>query len=144
MSEPIRVSALVTIPAAAVSWRAVRSSGPGGQNVNKVASKVELRVDLALIEGLTSAARSRLERLASRRLDAAGRLLVTSQRTRDQARNLEDARDKVRGMVAGALHEPKRRRATAPSAAARDRRVRRKKETGQRKRARARVRPEDD
>jgi len=144
MSEPIRVGSQVTVPAAAVSWRAVRSSGPGGQNVNKVASKVELRVDLGLVEGLTPAARTRLDRLAAKRLDAAGRLLVTSQRTRDQARNLEDARDKVRRLVEGALHEPKRRRATAPSAAARDRRVRSKKHIAERKRTRARVRGDDD
>lgn len=144
MSEAIRVSAHVTVPAAAVAWRAVRSSGPGGQNVNKVASKVEMRVDLALVTGLAEAARERLVRLAGTRLDADGRLLVTSQRTRDQGRNLEDARDKVKRLVEAALREPRKRRATRPTAAARDRRVRRKKETAERKRRRARVRPDEE
>ena len=144
MSEAIHVDAEVAVPAAALTWRAVRSSGPGGQNVNKVASKVELRADLSLVTGLSPGARARLGRLAATRLDAEGRLLVTSQRTRDQGRNLEDAREKVRRLVESALREPKKRRATRPSAAARDRRVRRKKETAERKRGRARVGHEDD
>jgi ribosome-associated protein len=144
MSEPIRIGTGVMIPAAAVSWRAVRSSGPGGQNVNKVATKVELRVRLERVHGLAPAARARLTRLCAPRLDADGRLLVTSQRTRDQARNLEDARDKVRRLVETAMREPRGRRATAPSAAARERRVRLKKQAAERKRARARIRNEDD
>jgi ribosome-associated protein len=144
MSESIAVAPRVQVPAAAISWRAVRSSGPGGQNVNKVASKVEMRVDLAAVTGLTGAARVRLAHAAAARLDADGRLLVTSQRTRDQGRNLEDARDKVRRLITAALHEPKRRRATKPSAGAHDRRVRHKKETAERKRGRSRVRGEDD
>ena len=81
---------------------------------------------------------------AAARLDAEGRLLVTSQRTRDQGRNLEDARDKVRRLVEAARVEPKRRRATRPSAGSKDRRVRKKKETAERKRGRGRVRPDDD
>jgi len=132
------------VPAAALTWRAVRSSGPGGQNVNKVASKVELRVALERVHGLTPAARARLEKLCATRLDAEGRLLVTSQRTRDQARNLEDAREKVRRLVDSALREPKRRHGTVPSRAARDRRVRLKKQAADRKRARARIRVEED
>ena len=127
----------VRVPAAALSFRAVRSSGPGGQNVNKVASKVELRVDLALVEGLDGAARARLQALAAARLDADGRLLVSSQRTRDQRRNLEDARDRVRRLVARALIAPRVRRATAPSTGGREARLRAKKRRAARKRARS-------
>ena len=81
-------------------------AGPGGQNVNKVASKVELRVDLDRIEGLPADARARLAALAAPRLDATGRLLLTSQRMRDQGRNLEDAREKLRALVRRALRRP--------------------------------------
>ncbi len=126
----------VRIPGAAITWRAVRSSGPGGQNVNKVASKVELRVDLGAIEGLDDAARQRLKALAAPRRDSRGRLLVTSQRTRDQARNLEDARDKVRRLVERALVVPKRRRRTRPSAGAVEKRLREKRLRSARKRER--------
>src|SRR5688572_22042244 len=127
MAEVIVVDADVRIPARAITMRAVRASGRGGQNVNKVASKVELRVDLGAIEGLPDAARERLARLAHRRLDSLGRLVVTSQATRDQGRNLEDARDKVRRLVAAALHEPRRRHATRPTAGAREARLAGKK-----------------
>jgi ribosome-associated protein len=132
------------IPAAALTFRAVRSAGPGGQNVNKVASKVELRLNLARVEGLSTLQRARLEALAAPRLDADGLVLVTSQRTRDQARNLEDARDKLRALVARALPEPRRRRPTRPTAASRAARRRLKAERADRKGARARVRAEDD
>jgi ribosome-associated protein len=136
MADPIRVRRGVRVPASALSWRAVRSSGPGGQNVNKVASKVELRVDLDAVEGLDDAARERLAALAAPRRDSQGRLLVTSQRTRDQSRNLEDARDKVRRFVARALVAPKRRRRTRPSAAAVEERLRDKRLRAARKRER--------
>jgi ribosome-associated protein len=126
MAEPIRVARGILIPEAAVEWRAVRSSGPGGQNVNKVASKVDLRVDLAGVTGLSAPARARLEALAASRVDADGRLVVTSQRTRDQHRNLEDARDKVRKLVERAMREPRPRRLTQPSRAATERRLRHK------------------
>jgi ribosome-associated protein len=136
VGEAIRVSRGVRVPGNAITWRAVRSAGPGGQNVNKVASKVELRVRLDAVEGLDSGARARLSALAAPRLDSRGRLLVTSQRTRDQARNLEDARDKVRRLVARALETPKPRRATRPSAEAVERRLREKRRRGARKQER--------
>ncbi|PYN99275.1 MAG: aminoacyl-tRNA hydrolase [Candidatus Rokuibacteriota bacterium] len=127
MSEPIVVTETVRVPARALTMRAVRSSGPGGQNVNKVASKIDLRVDLDAIEGLSDRAQARLRSLALNRLDAEGRLVVTSQESRDQNRNLEIAREKVRRLVAAALREPRTRRATRPSAAARERRLEGKK-----------------
>ena len=136
MAEPIRVARGILIPEAAMSWRAVRASGPGGQNVNKVASKVDLRVDIGAVTGLSAPARARLEALAAARRDADGRLVVTSQRTRDQIRNLEDARDKVRKLVERALREPRPRRLTQPSRKAVDRRLQRKRERSAVKRAR--------
>ena len=127
VSEPIVVTETVRVPGRALTMRAVRSSGPGGQNVNKVASKIDLRVDLDAIEGLSDRARARLHALAVNRLDADGRLVVTSQESRDQARNLEIAREKVRRLVTAALHEPRVRRATRPSAAAKEQRIATKK-----------------
>ena len=144
MAEPIEVTAGVTVPASALSFRATRSAGPGGQNVNKVASKVELRVELDRISGLTPEARARLLVLCSGRRDREGRLVVTSQRTRDQRRNLEDAREKVRNVVARALVAPRERRRTRVSAKAREERLARKRRDASVKRQRAAVRGEED
>jgi ribosome-associated protein len=140
--ESIRIDASVRVPAHALHVRAVRASGPGGQNVNKVATKIDLRVDLEAVEGLSADARARLSWLARHRLDAEGRLVVTSQVTRNQARNLEDARDKVRDLVAAALVRPRARRASRPTAASRERRLSVKKQRSSVKRLRGR--PEAD
>ena len=143
MPEPIAGAPGVTVPADAIAVRAVRSSGPGGQTVNKVASKVELRVDLARVAGLSPDARARLRALAAGRLDARGFLVVTSQRTRDQPRNLEDARLKVRSLVARSLLAPRRRRPTRATAAARERRLLAKRRDAKVKVGRRAVRDED-
>ncbi len=126
MAEPIVVRpGIVVVPSDAVTMRAVRASGPGGQNVNKVASKVELRVDIDRVEGLDGGARQRLREAAP--LDASGWLLVTSQRTRDQHANLEDAREKVRVLIERALYVPRRRRKTRPTRGSVERRLSDKK-----------------
>lgn len=136
MSLPITVAPGVVVPASALRMRAVRSAGPGGQNVNKVASKVELRVDLALVTGLAPDAAARLAALAASRLDAAGRLIVTSQRFRDQSRNLQDSRAKLRALIARALLRPRPRRPTRVGAAARERRLAGKRRRAEKKRLR--------
>lgn len=138
MSQAIVVTDAVRVPASAITMHAVRASGPGGQHVQKVATKVDLRVDLDAIEGLAEAARGRLAALCRHRMDADGRLMVTSQRTRNQAQNLEDARAKVRALVAAALREPRRRKTSRPPAIATERRIEAKKRRGVRKRERAR------
>jgi len=143
MPDPIRVTAAVVVPSSALTLAFARSSGPGGQNVNKVESKVELRVDPDGVRGLDAAARDRLRALAGPRLDAEGRILVTSQRTRDQHRNLEDARAKVRELVARALRAPKRRRPTRATAGSVQARLKRKKRDAVIKKLRTRVYRED-
>jgi ribosome-associated protein len=111
--------------------------------VNKVASRVELRVELERIEGLSAGARRRLDATTARRRDSQGRLLVTSQRTRDQHRNLEDAKEKVRRLVAQALTAPRVRRATRPTIASRERRLIDKRLRSARKRERGKVRSDE-
>lgn len=144
MADPIDVVPGVSVPAPAIEARATRASGPGGQNVNKVASRIELLVDLSLVEGLDDGARERLRRLAGRRLDAGGRLRVTAQESRNQRRNLETAREKVRALVAAALVVPKRRKRTRPTAGSRETRISGKKRDARVKAARRRVRAETE
>jgi ribosome-associated protein len=143
MPEPIDVTAGVSVPASAIRMSVARSSGPGGQNVNKVASKVELRVDPQAIAGLKEGARARLAALVRKRIDAEGWILVTSQRTRDQHRNLEDAREKIRELIGAALVEPRKRRKTRPTKASQDRRIQAKKQRARQKQARGRSGADD-
>ena len=138
MLEPLVVNAAVVIPPRDLSWEAVRSSGPGGQNVNKVASKIELRFDLPGTRALDEFTKTRLRTLAAGKLDAEGRVLVVSQLTRDQARNLTDALEKLRVLIARALERPTPRRPTRPTFASKVRRVTEKRQNSERKQARRR------
>lgn len=144
MPDPIDVAPSVRVPASALEVRAVRSSGPGGQNVNKVASRIELVVALDGIEGLDDGARARLRALAGRRVDSDGLLHVSAQESRDQRRNLESAQEKVRELLTRALVVPKARRPTRPSRGARERRLVAKKRLGVVKGLRRSGRPGDE
>lgn len=114
----------------------VRASGPGGQNVNKVSSAVQVRLDLRRPGSLPEALRARAERLAGNRLTADGVLVVTAQRHRSQERNRQDALERVVALLRAAAVRPVRRVATKPSAAARRRRVEAKARRGAVKRLR--------
>ena len=126
----------LTIPDSEIEERFVRSSGPGGQNVNKVASKVELRVALACITGLDARTGARLRTLAGARLTLGEEIVVTSALTRDQGRNLDDAVAKLQGLLVRAQALPRPRRATVPSKGAVRRRLTDKKLAGAKKKGR--------
>jgi ribosome-associated protein len=143
MADPINAPPAVFVPPSAIEVHAVRASGPGGQNVNKVASKILLEVDLAKVDGLDDLARRRLATLAGRRLGTDGILRITAQRSRDQYRNLSEARDKARDLLEEAQVVPRSRRATRPSRAVKEKRLASKKRTGAVKAARRLVRDDD-
>ena len=107
--------------------RFVRASGPGGQNVNKVASAVELRFDVANSAALPDALRARLLARRDRRLTAEGVLVIQASRFRDQAKNREDARARLVELIRAAQRVPKKRVATKPTRASKERRISEKK-----------------
>jgi len=100
-----------------------RSGGPGGQNVNKLNTKAELWVPVDAIAGLSERAVQRLKQMAGKRLTAAGEIHITSETERSQEGNRQAVLDRFRALLAAAAHEPKRRRKTKPSRAARQRRL---------------------
>lgn len=129
----IRVNDRVLVPDAAIESKAVRSSGPGGQNVNKLATKIQMWVDLGRVVGFVGDEPQRVREFLKSRLDGDGRLLVSSQETRDQARNREDCAAKVAALIRAALIRPKVRRATKPTWASKERRVEAKRRQAERR-----------
>ena len=122
----MRVTDSITIDDQEIEERFVRGSGPGGQNVNKVSSAVELRFNIAA-SSLPDDVKQRLMTLAGHRVTADGVLLIDSREHRTQAQNREAARARLAGMVRDAARRPKTRRATRPGIAARERRLETKK-----------------
>ncbi len=134
--DPITVTDQILVPADALAFKAVRAGGPGGQNVNKVSSKVELRVNLEMISGLHPEALARLRHAVRNQLDAEGWWIVVVARSRDQVRNLEEARARVQQAILTAMVPPVPRRATRPTRASQVRRLEAKRRAGDRKRGR--------
>ena len=133
----------VVIPADYLSWSAVRASGAGGQNVNKVSSKVELRFDLDGCPTLRADVKARLATATAKKRAADGRVRITSQATRDQAKNLEDAREKLAELIRAALIVPRTRRPTKPTRGSQVRRAEAKRRQAHKKQMRGRITADD-
>jgi ribosome-associated protein len=132
----LEISPHIRIPETEFAWSFTRSSGPGGQNVNKVASKAELRWPVAASPSVPDDVKARLLQQQRRRITAAGELVLSSQRYRDQPRNREDCLEKLRALVLQATRVPKRRKATRPSRGAKEARLREKRHRASTKRVR--------
>jgi ribosome-associated protein len=123
----IRVTPSISIAERELEEHFIRAPGPGGQNVNKLASAVELRFDVRRSPSLPDDVRARVERLAGSRLTRDGVLVIDAHRHRTQARNRQDARERLVDLIRRAAVAPRPRRATKPTAGARERRLESKK-----------------
>ena len=130
------IAGRITIPDEQLEWKFVRSSGPGGQNVNKVASAVQLRFLLARNTSLPPAARHRLRRLAGQKLTDDGSILLSARAERSQEQNRREALERLADLIRAALIEPKIRKKTRPTRASQERRIESKKRRSSTKRGR--------
>lgn len=139
----LRINDDITLEDWELSESFTRSSGPGGQNVNKVSSAVELRFEAQRSPQLTGAVKARLKRLAGRRWTLDGAIVIRAEETRSQARNREMARDRLVKLIEQALFVPKRRVKTRPTLASKRRRVEGKVKRGQVKVLRGKVKGDE-
>jgi ribosome-associated protein len=119
----IAITADLTLDEREISETFIRASGPGGQNVNKVASAAQLRFDVGASPSLPEPVKARLARLAGQRLTQDGVIVITARRFRSQERNREDARERLVALIRRAAEPPRPRRKTRPSAAQREARL---------------------
>ncbi len=140
----LRISDTITIEDWEMTEQFVRSSGPGGQNVNKVSTAVELRFEAARSPNLTEAVKTRLRRLAGQRWTSSGAIVIRAEDTRSQARNRDIAKRRLADLIAKALVAPKKRRPTKPTLGSQKRRLKSKKERGEVKSLRGAVRRDED
>jgi ribosome-associated protein len=139
----IRITDAISIDESELAESFVRASGPGGQNVNKVATAVELRFDAARSPALSDEVRTRLRTIAGSRMTDEGILVIDARRFRTQAQNREDARERLAALLRQAAVPPKKRRKTRPTAASKVRRLTSKKQRSETKRRRGRVSGEE-
>ena len=138
------ITPTLVIPDTDLSFAFIRASGPGGQNVNKVSSAVQLRFDMAGTTVLSDAVKSRLRALAGRRVTEDGAIVITARNQRSQDQNRREALERLAELIGKALVVPKARKATKPTRAARERRLEGKVRTQQTKQTRRKVRRWDD
>jgi ribosome-associated protein len=137
----ISVNRWIQIPEREVQLRFIRAAGPGGQNVNKVASAVELRFDVRHSMALPEEVRQRLMRQSGKKLNSAGVLIIQARRYRSQDRNRQDALERLVRLVRQAAVKPRARRPTRPSRASRESRLEIKRHRSRAKQRRSRVEP---